>query len=73
MMGWLSFLKALLAAASAVANLIRDRSLLQAGENAAIARSLAEISDRLEIHRELADQIEAMTDDEIDQALRGDR
>lgn len=73
MMGWLSFLKALLAAASAVANLIRDRSLLQAGENAAIARSLAEISDRLKIHRELVDQIEAMTDDEIDQALRGDR
>lgn len=72
-MGWLSFLRLLLATASAVANFIRERSLMQAGENAAIARSLAEISDRLKINRELVNQIEAMTDDEIDRALRGDR
>ena len=72
-MGWLSFLKALLAAASAVANLIRDRGLLQAGEQAAFAKSLAAISNRLEVHRELITQIEALTDDQIDRALRGDR
>ena len=75
-MGWLSFLRLLLATASAVATIVKARQLLAAGEKAgegrAIARSIAEISDRLQISRELVSEIERLTDDEIDKALRGD-
>lgn len=73
MIGWLGALKLLLSLALSIADTIRERRLMDAGEAKATAKSLVALANRLQLGNELLLEIEAMTDDEIDDALRGDR
>ena len=70
-MGWLSLLKIVLSLANSLANIVREKQLMDAGEAKATAKALTEIAKRLKIGREVTAQIEAMSDSDIDDALRG--
>ena len=69
---WLNLLKAVLVLANTVAGLIRDQKLMDAGEARATAKSLATLQTRLGIGKQVAAEVAAMTDDELDVDLRGD-
>lgn len=72
-MGWVSFLSTLLAIANTIANIIREKQLLSAGEARAVERSVAELAQRLELGKQIARRIEELSDDDIDARLRGDK
>lgn len=67
-----AILKAVLALATAVAEHIREKSLMDAGESKAVARELAALAGRLGIANETRAAVEAMSDDDLDAALKGD-
>lgn len=73
MIGWFGLLKVLISLALSIADTIREKQLMDAGEAKATAKSLVALASRLQIGNELLVEIEAMSDDEIDDALRGDR
>lgn len=73
MFSWLSLFRAVLALANGIASIVREKQLMDAGEATATAKALTEIAKRLEIGEAVRAEIEAMTDAEIDDALRGDR
>lgn len=70
---WLGVLKAVLSLANGIADIVREKRLMDAGEAKALARNLSELAKRLEIGAAVTAEIEAMTDTEIDDALRGDQ
>lgn len=72
-MGWLGLLKLGLQVINDIAGIVREKQLLDAGEARGVAKSLAQAADRLGIGKALVSEIEAMTDDELDSALRGDK
>lgn len=72
-MGWLSLLRIVLSLASSLANIVRERQLMDAGEARNVAKQMTELSKRLDIGEEVMFHIEKMRDEEIDAALRGDR
>ena len=65
--------KAALQLVLSVSDNIRETQLMEAGEAKATARALTEIAKRLDIGEKVRIEVEAMTDSEIDDALRGDR
>ena len=71
-MGWFGLLKLLLSAAYEVAKFVNSRQLMAAGEARATAKALVEIGKRLEIGDQIRAEVEAMSDEDIDAALRGD-
>jgi hypothetical protein len=71
-MAWLGLFRLLLSAAYEVAKFVNSRQLMAAGEARATAKALVEIGQRLEIGDQLRAEVEAMSDDDIDAALRGD-
>ncbi len=71
-MSWLSIAKALLAALHVVASMLREKQLLDAGEGRAVARSLAALSQRLGIAKDVAEEVAALSDADLDADLRGD-
>ncbi len=72
-MGWLGLLKLGLQLVNAIAGIVREKQLMDAGEARGLAKSMAAAADRLGIGQALVSEIEAMTDDELDAALRGDK
>lgn len=71
-MSWLEIIKILLSLANTIAKFIQEKQLLDAGEQIAVAKSMAELSRRLDVVEQVRTEIEAMSDDELDAALRGD-
>lgn len=71
-MAWFGLLRLLLSAAYEVAKFVNSRQLMAAGEARATAKALVEIGKRLEIGDQIRAEVEAMTDEDIDAALRGD-
>jgi hypothetical protein len=69
---WVKLLLALLAMGNSIANIIRERKLLQAGEDLALAKGMAQLAARLELGQTVQKEIEALTDDELNTALRGE-
>lgn len=71
-MGWIGFLKLLLTVANTVSNIIREKQLMDAGEAKAAAKSLAALSERLGIAKQVAAEVAALSDADLDADLRGD-
>lgn len=71
-MTWLTILKVVGQIFLTISNIVREKQLLDAGEARGLAKSMAQAADRLGIGQALVNEIEAMTDDELDAALRGD-
>lgn len=72
-MNWLALLKVVGQIFLTISNIIRERQLMDAGEARGLAKTLAKAANNLKIGNELALEIVAMTDDELDAALRGDK
>lgn len=73
MLSAIGILKALLALANGIAGYIREENLMKAGEARAVAKSMAALAGRLNIGREIVAEVEAMSDDDLDAELRGDK
>lgn len=71
-MNWLGLLRAVLALANYLAQIVRDKQLLDAGEAKATAKSLVELQKRLDIGREVEDEIANLSDQEARDRLKGD-
>lgn len=71
-MNWLVVLKLVLVLADRVARIVEARGLIAAGEDRALARSLAAIAERLGIARQIAAETMALGDDALDRELAGD-
>lgn len=71
-MTWFKVLQGILALANAVANLVREQKLMDAGEAKAVAGSLAALSSRLGISQEVREAVARLSDEELDAELRGD-
>lgn len=72
-MGWLTLLKFFLQLALSVSGIVRERQLMDAGEAQATARNLVEIGNRLGIGKQIVMEVEALSDSDLDAALRGDK
>lgn len=72
-MTWVSLLTTLLAISRTIADIIREKQLMSAGEAQATAKAIAELSHRLELGRQISKGIEDLSDDDIDARLRGDK
>jgi hypothetical protein len=68
----LSILSGLLKLAVLVGEIMRDRQLLDAGEQKAIAKSLLAVADAVGVGQAVEDEIAAMTDEQVDAALEED-
>ena len=71
-MTWLKIIQLFLVLATRIAGTIRADKLMNAGEAKATARSLAALSARLGIAQQVAAEVAAMTDDDLDKELRGE-
>jgi hypothetical protein len=71
-MPWLSILSGVLKLAKFIAGLMKDRQLLDAGEQKAIAKSLLAVADAVGVSKAVEDEIAAMTDEQVDAALEED-
>lgn len=69
MFSWIAILKTALSIVSTIANYIHEENLMDAGEDRAIAKQMAEIASRLKISDAMLQEIEAMSDEEIDKEL----
>ena len=70
-MPWLSILSGLLKLAGAIAELMRNNQLMNAGEARGLAKSLVEIGKRAGIAREIEEETARMTPDQILRDLEG--
>lgn len=71
-MTWLAIFRGLISLALTVADYIRDKQLMDAGEAMATAKSLTEMAKRLGIVDQVRAEVAALTDAEIDAELAGD-
>jgi len=71
-MPWLSLLSGVLKLAMLIGEIMRDRQLLDAGEQKAIAKSLLAVADAVGVSKAVEDQIAALTDEQVDAALEED-
>lgn len=62
----------LIAFATTLASLIRNKNLMDAGEAKATARSLAALSHALGISQQVREEVAAMSDEDLNRELRGD-
>jgi hypothetical protein len=70
-MGWLALFRALLTAINFVAEIVRDKQLMDAGEAKATAKALAVLQTRLGIAKEVEAETAKMSDAELDRELSG--
>lgn len=71
-MTWLTVLRLLLSVADKVADIVRSKQLMDAGEAKATAKQLAAMAERLGISEALDAERNAMPIDKIKDALQGD-
>jgi hypothetical protein len=71
-MNWLAVLKLVLVLADRIARIIAERDLIAAGEDRAVAKSLAAIAGRLGIAQAIAAETAAISDEALDAELAGD-
>jgi hypothetical protein len=71
-MNLLAVFRAVLSLATILADFVRDKQLMDAGEAKATAKSLAALSQRLGIANQVEAEVAALSNDEIDADLRGD-
>jgi hypothetical protein len=71
-MNLLAIFRAVIGLASILADIVREKQLMDAGEAKATAKSLAALSSRLGIAQAVADEVAALSDDEINADLRGE-
>lgn len=71
-MTWLKVLQLLLLLATRIAGTVRANILLDAGEAKATAKSLAALSQRLGIAQQVAAEVAAMSEDDLDKELKGE-
>lgn len=64
--------KAALQLVLSISDNIRETKLMDAGEARNVAKQMTELSKRLDIGEQVRAEVEAMTDAELDAALRGD-
>ena len=64
-MTWVTLLKLGLQLLLAISDYIRDKQLLDAGEQVAVAKSMAELSRRLGIQAEVQAETEKMSEEEL--------
>ena len=69
-MGWVGLLKTILSGLLIVADIIRERQLLSAGEAKATAKALAVLAERLASGRQVADEVDRLTPEEIARELQ---
>jgi hypothetical protein len=72
-MGWLGLLKVVLSLANAIAGYVKDKQLLDAGAAQETARSLAQLQQRLGLVAQVDAEVKALTDADLNAALRGDQ
>lgn len=72
-MGMLTILRLLLTLASTIADVVREKRLMDAGAKAEVGRQLVEVTRRAGITDQVRKQIEAMSDSDLDAELRGDK
>lgn len=72
-MGYVKLLQLLLHIVGAIADIVRNKQLMDAGEAKATARNLAVITDRLGIGALVLAEVEALSDSDLDAELRGDK
>lgn len=73
MLSAIGILRALLALANGIAGYIREENLMKAGEARAVAKSMAALAGRLNLGRDIVAEVEALSDDDLDAQLRGDK
>lgn len=71
-MGYLAILKLVLQIANLLANMAREKQLLDAGRDQEIAGALARIATSAGVARQLEAEVAAWTDKQVDDALTGD-
>jgi hypothetical protein len=71
-MNLLAVFRAVLSLANILADFVRDKQLMDAGEAMATAKSLAALSQRLGIANQVAAEVASLSNDELDADLRGD-
>ena len=71
-MTWLKVLQLLLLLATRIAGTVRANILLDAGEAKATAKSIAALSQRLGIAQQVAAEVAAMSEDDLDKELKGE-
>jgi hypothetical protein len=69
---WLKLLSGVLKLAMLIGEIMRDRQLLDAGEQKAIAKSLLAVADAVGVSQAVEDEIAALTEEQVDAALEGD-
>ncbi len=67
---WVNIIKALIGFANYVAEIIRDKRLLDAGEAQHLAKDIALLQKRLGISDQVVAEVSLLTDQEIDDELR---
>ena len=72
-MTWVALLRLVLGMALAIANIVRERRLLDAGAQEEVARSLALLIHRTNSMDAVEREIELMSDEDLNAALRGDK
>lgn len=63
-MSWLAVLRLLLALAGSIADIVREKQLLNAGEDRANAKALLAIAQRLQVVDIIRGEVAAMTDEQ---------
>lgn len=71
-MGWLTLLKALLTLVGTVADIIRARQLMSAGEAEAVSKALADTVETLGVAKVVKARLAKATEAEIDEILTDD-
>ena len=69
-MPWLAILKLGLQVIEAIASTIRDKQLMDAGEQAAVAKQLAGINVAIGLAKQVADETAKMTDQQVAEDLK---
>lgn len=70
-MPWFSILSGLLKLAGLIADIVKERQLMDAGEARGLAKSLAGIAERAGIAREIEEETARMSPDQILRDLEG--
>lgn len=70
-MSWLSLALTLLKIASTIINWARERELIDQGYDQALAQVAAEIMRKTAAGKAILEKVNAMSDKEVDDALRG--
>lgn len=71
-MGWFSVLKLVLQFASAVAKIVHDKQLMDAGGEREVAKMLKQVSTNAGIAREIEVEVAKLSPEEVNRQLEGD-